>query len=153
MADTPNFDSRSWTPGTAAGTGDERENDPRAAGFTGDEEQLFRSHFQHANRLADCQYEDMRPAYQLGQTAARSAGAASRSFEEVETDLANQWLSVRTRAGDWASVREFVRVGFDRTRGRVSGMPPSGASPSHDRATYSDPLPGNVDATEPPASP
>lgn len=152
MANTPDFDSRTWTPGTAAGTGDERENDPRAPGFTDDDERLFRSHFQHANRLADCEYADMRPAYQLGQTVARGAGANGRSFEEVEIDLENQWLNVRTRVGDWASVRAFVRVGFDRARGRVSGMPPAGASPSHDRATYSDPLPGNVDPTDPPAS-
>ena len=51
---------------TGAGEGDLRENEPEDAGFTPEHDRLFRSHFQHANRLADLAYEHVRGAYQLG---------------------------------------------------------------------------------------
>jgi hypothetical protein len=131
---------------TGASTGDARENDPRAAGFTEAVDRLFRSHFQHANRLADRSYEQVRPAYQLGYSAALRGDAGS--FEEIETDLANGWLNVRTAHGDWAAVRDLVRAGFERARGfgRVERMPPVGTTPSHSRESFSDPLPEASDA-------
>jgi hypothetical protein len=150
MPDEQDFDLPSWTPDTAAGTGDARENDPQGPGFTNDDDRLYRSHFQHANRLADRAYEQVRPAYRLGQLAAADPATNGRAFDDLEKDLENGWLNVRTAAGDWASVREFVRVGFDSERqGSIANAPPSGTSPSHDRVPFSDPLPGNVDPTEP----
>lgn len=149
MTDQADFDSRTWAPGTAAAAGDSRENDPQSPGFTDDEDRLYRSHFQHANQLADRRYEHVRPAYQLGQSVARDPRMQDRSFEEIQTDLERGWLNVRTATGDWASVREFARTGFDRARGRVPEMPRAGSPSSHDRATYADPLPGDTDATEP----
>src|SRR5689334_23294746 len=65
----PHFDD----PEFGAATGDLRENDPSLPGFTPDDEVVFRSYFQHANRFADRSYEDVRPAYQLGYAAGRNA--------------------------------------------------------------------------------
>ncbi len=141
MPEQVSYDHNRFESETGASTGDARENDRRAAGFTDSVDRLFRSHFQHVNRLADRSYEQVRPAYQLGYSAALRGEAVS--FEEMETDLANGWLNVRTAHGDWATVRDFVRAGFERARGfgRVSGMPPVGTTPSHSRASFSDPLP------------
>jgi hypothetical protein len=130
---------------TGASTGDRRENDPRAAGFTESDDRLFRSHFQHANRLVDRSYEEVRPAYQLGYSAALRGQPVE--FEEIETDLENGWLNVRTAHGDWATVREMARAGFERARGfgRVGQMPPIGTTPSHTRESFSDPVSENTD--------
>ncbi|MDB4877600.1 MAG: hypothetical protein JWM41_4046 [Gemmatimonadetes bacterium] len=128
MLDGPDFDFKTWIPETGVAQGDARENDPAAPGFTDGDDRFYRSHFQHANRLADRVYEQVRAAYRLGQSAASDPRVAGRSFEEVEKDLENGWLNVRTSVGDWASVREFALIGFDRIRqGRVrsGGSPPS----------------------------
>jgi hypothetical protein len=108
---------------------------------------FFRSHFEHVNRLADRSYEQVWPAYQLGQNAALADDDAGQ-FEEIEKDLENGWLNVRVGHGDWASVREFVRAGFDYTRqGRILNAPPPGGSPS--RPPYADPLGDAIDPTIP----
>lgn len=152
MSEQSSYDSRDWVEETGASTGDRRENDPRAAGFTDEDDRLFRSHFQHANHLADVAYEHVRPAYELGLSAGRESANATRTFDEVETDLENGWLNVRVAGGDWTAVREFARAGFDRARqGRVGEMPNVGTTPSHDRVAYSDPLADNIDPTSPDA--
>src|SRR4051794_27471015 len=119
--------------------GDLRENDAEAPGFASDD-RLFRSHFQHANKLVDRAYEHVRGAYHLGYAAARDPDLGDRGFEEVEQDLETGWLNVRTSAGDWASVRDFAREGFTRgqTLGFVSETTPIGDAQS--RPTFSDPL-------------
>ena len=147
MSEHTSYDPQRFESETGVSTGDARENDRRAAGFTEDVDRLFRSHFQHVNRLADRSYEQVGPAYQLGYAAAlRSAPVA---FEEVETELANGWLNVRTAHGDWATVREMVRAGFESGRkfGRVDQMPPSGTTDS--RESFSDPLCEAIDPTSP----
>jgi hypothetical protein len=127
---------------TGAATGDRRENDPRAAGFTVADDRLFRSHFQHVNRLADRSYEEVRPSHQLGYSAALRGDAVP--FEEIETDVENGWLNVRTAHGDWAVVREPTRDGFESPQGfgHVGPMPPAGTTPSHARESFSDPVAG-----------
>lgn len=98
-------------------TGDRRENDPRAPGYTPEDDRVFRSHFQRANRLADRGFEQTRPTYALG--------------EEGRRDLA--------------------REGFERGRalGFIADAPPSGTTPTHDRPSFADPVPGNVEPTAP----
>jgi len=152
MSEHASYDPQRFESETGASTGDARENDPRAAGFTEDVDRLFRSHFQHVNRLADRSYEAVRPAYQLGYSAALRSEPST--FDEIETELANGWLNVRTAHGDWATVREMARTGFERGRGigRVDRMSPIGTTASHSRQSFSDPLPKNVDPTSP-ASP
>jgi hypothetical protein len=140
MSENVNTDSSRFEPETGASTGDRRENDPGAAGFTDGDDRLFRSHFQHVNRLADRSYDEVRPAYQLGYAAALRGDDVA--FEEIETDVENGWLNVRTAHGDWATVRELPGAGFEPARGfgRVSDMPPIGTTPSHTRESFSDPL-------------
>jgi len=134
---------------TGASTGDLRANDPQSAGFTA-QDRLFRSHFQRVNTLADRSFDQVRGAYQLGY----AAGAESRGghqFQELEKDIENGWLNVRTGAGDWASVRDLAREGFDlgRSQGRVLEMPPSGTTRSQSRPSFSDPVADDLDPTAP----
>lgn len=134
---------------TGASTGDLRENDPADAGFTS-RDRLFRSHFQRVNRLADRSYDQVRMAYEIG-FAAGAESRGSRDFQELETDLQNGWLNVRTGAGDWASVRDMAREGFElgRSQGRVHDMPASGTTRSHIRPSFADPVPDDEDPTAP----
>ena len=146
MERDPHFDE----PEFGASTGDVRENDPSLPGFT-ENDPLFRSHFQHANRLADREYEDVRPAYRLGFGAAGDARYAGRSFDEAEKDLEGDWLNVRVAGDEWQSVRDYAREGFERGRriGYVSGASMLGGSGSHQRPSFSDPLPAGTDPTAP----
>lgn len=149
MSENPAYDSSSWIEESGASTGDARENDPRDAGYADEQDRVFRSHFQHVNRLADRSYEQVRPAYRLGFDAARE-GAAPREFDEIEKDLEGGWLNVRVAGGDWASVREFARAGFDSARqGRVGDTTAAGTTLSHDRPSFADPVPDNTDPTAP----
>lgn len=153
MSEQAGYDySSDWVEETGAGTGDARTNDPRNAGFTDEDDRVFRSHFQRVNQLADRGYEQARPAYELGLRAATDARYADRDFEEVESDLEHGWLNVRTAFGDWASVREMARAGFEQARagiqqGRLPNMPPAGDLQS--RPTYADPVADNTDPTAP----
>ncbi|HKO16608.1 MAG TPA: hypothetical protein VJU87_10230 [Gemmatimonadaceae bacterium] len=136
---------------TGAGTGDLRENDPHAPGFTEDDDRLFRSHFQHANQIADRSYEHVRSAYRLGFEAAADARYAGHSFDEIERDLEGGWLNERTALGDWQSVRDYARLAFERGRalGYISSTEFLAGTRSHQRASYSDPVPDNMDPTSP----
>ena len=105
---------------------------------------FFRSHFERANRLADRSYEQVRPAYRLGRDAALVD--AHGVFEEIEQDLESGWLNVRVGGSEWASVREFARVAFDRARqGRIADAPSADGSPN--RPPFADPLGGAIDPT------
>lgn len=132
-------------------TGDRRENDPGSPGYTPEDDRVFRSHFQRANRLADRAYEQVRPAYALGREAARDPVRGARSFDDVEPELREGWMTVRTAAGDWTSVRDFAREGFER--GRDLGFHKSdaaiGTTPSHERPSFRDPVSDNMDPTAP----
>lgn len=118
-----------------------------------EEDRLFRSHFLHVNTLADRTYDDVRPAYALGLGAADDLRFAGRGFDEVETDLERDWLNVRSPAlgTAWQAVRAYAREAFERGRqiGRVGGDELLGGSPSHQRASFSDPIAGGIDPTAP----
>ena len=133
-----------------ASEGDARENDPRLPGFTEEHDRLFRSHFQHANRIADRGYDEVRPAYRLGFEAAGDQRYSDHDFESVESELENGWLNVRAQ-GEWQSVRDYAREGFERGRriGLVTSSGDIGETESHQRPSFSDPLPGGVDPTSP----
>jgi hypothetical protein len=117
-------------------TGDARENDPSLPGFT-ESDVLFRSHVQHA--------------YRFGLDAAGDPRFAGKAFEEAEKDLEGGWLSVRFADDEWQSVRDYAREGF--IHGRQIGIAGSGGvigeTPSHERATFSDPIAGGIDPTAP----
>jgi hypothetical protein len=107
-----------------------------------DDDAFFRSHFERVNHLADRSYEQVRPAYRLGHDAATDA--QSSEFEEIEKDLENGWLNIRVGGGDWASVRQFARAAFDRTKqGRIPDAPSADGSPN--RPPFADPLGDAID--------
>jgi hypothetical protein len=135
---------------TGVSEGDARGNSPDAPGFTDAHDRLFRSHFQHANRLQDRIYEDVRPAYALGLRASYDTTGDQR-FEEIEKDLEAGWLNVRTGTGDWTSVRDLAKEGFEggRRLGYVDDAPPLGDSKRGQRPTYSDPVADGIDPTSP----
>lgn len=111
------------------------------------DDSFFRSHFERVNRLADRSYEQVRPAYRLGQDAADANCNDNHCFEQIEKELENGWLNIRVGGGDWASVREFARAGFDHARqGRIENAPPAGDA---DRPPYSDPLGQALDPSAP----
>ena len=123
------YDAGTWRPEAGANTGDARENDPASPGFTDDRDRVFRSQFQHAN-------------------SAKQRG--SESVEKIETDVENGWLNVRVGDGKWASTPDVAREKTDPSRqGRMDGLPPAGTTPTHDRVSFTDPLPGNADPTDP----
>jgi len=129
MTDNGAYDSNTWRPEPGANTGDARENDPASPGFTDDSDRVFRSQFQHANRGTKHSDQDV---------------------EKVETDVENGWLNVRVGSGEWVSTPDVPHEPIDPAhQGRVEGLPPAGTTPTHDRASYTDPLPGNADPTDP----
>jgi len=86
-----------------------------AAKDYGDEDdRYYRTHYE-TSRAGDRQYDDVRPAYQLGHLASRNPDYRGRSFDEVETDLRRGWSDdIGTRYGDWASVRGYAQEGYAR---------------------------------------
>jgi hypothetical protein len=99
-----------------------------ASTFTADDESYYREHHTSSvSRLADRpattrDYDDVRPAYQLGHLAGRNPDYANRNFDEVETDLRRGWTSdVSARHGEWDSVRPYARDAFDRGRTGSAG--------------------------------
>jgi len=69
-------------------------------------------------------WEEAEPNYQWGYSSARDARYQGREFEDVEGDLRNSWSargqSSGSGAGDsWERLREEVREGWNRARGRA----------------------------------
>jgi len=112
---------------TGVSEGDARGNSPDAPGFTDTDDRVFRSHFQHANRMAD------------------------RAYEDVELEIAEGWMNVRTQTGDWGAVRDVGSEGVERGRrlGYVDDATPLGDAKRGQRPPYSDPVADNIDPTSP----
>jgi hypothetical protein len=107
----------------------------------------YRQHFESdAERPAGRSYESVRPAYQLGHLAARNPDYARRTFESVEADLQHGWTDeVRAGVGDWQVARRYAREAFGRERARWQGRARvelnMGGSETHQRPSFSDPIP------------
>jgi hypothetical protein len=107
----------------------------------------YRDHYEaDSGRAADRHFDSARPAYQLGHLAARNPDYAGRAFESVETDLQRGWTDdVRARYGDWSIARRYAREAFTRERGRSQGRTQvdlnMGGSATHQRPSFSDPIP------------
>ena len=75
----------------------------------------YRTHYETSGTVAGRQYDDVRPAYQLGHLASRNPDYRGRSFDDVERDLRRGWSDdIGARHGDWASVRGYAREGYSR---------------------------------------
>jgi hypothetical protein len=115
--------------------------------YSPDHEREYREHYSSdPERLADRGFETVRPAYQLGHLAARNPDYAGRDFESIESDLQRGWSDdVRAGHGDWSVARRYVREAFMRERARSHGRTPvelnMGGSETHQRPSFSDPIP------------
>ena len=75
------------------------------------------------------QYDDVRPAYQIGHLAGRNPEYSGRGFDEIEPDLQRGWTpEVSARHGEWNDVRGYARSAYDRSR--MTGSTPVGAGAS-----------------------
>lgn len=97
-------------------------------------------------RLADRSYDSVRPAYQLGHLAARNPDYARRDFDSIEADLQRGWgENIRAKHGDWSVARRYAREAFDRERARNQGRTQAdlnmGGTETHQRPSFSDPIP------------
>lgn len=91
-----------------------------ASTLTHDDDEYYRAHFDSMrDRPADRAYDDVRPAYYLGQIASQNPNFIEREFLEVEPELERGWLAQADRSGTWTSVREYAAAGFTRGRSRL----------------------------------
>jgi hypothetical protein len=89
-----------------------------ADAFTDKDLEAYRTHYDSSSeRLADRDYESVRPAYVAGHLAGRNPDYAGRSFDQIEADLQRGWGDdVARKHGQWTSVRPYARAAFDRAR-------------------------------------
>ncbi len=95
--------------------------------YTDADEEYYRSHYDTSSRIADRRYDDARPAYQLGHIASMNPEYEGRGFDEIEPDLRHGWTAdVRSRYGEWDSVREYARAAYARPRVTPGTTPGTG---------------------------
>src|SRR5215218_2668750 len=102
---------------------------------TDDDEYYRRSYESSPNRLADRSYEDVRPAYHLGQIASQNPDYANKEWSAVQSDLQRGWTAEHTRKyGDWNTVSSYAGEGYNRGRlalgNAVSGTGPLAGNPN-----------------------
>ena len=87
-----------------------------AADVTPDDDEHFRAHYATSPRRgAGRQYDAARPAYHAGYLAARNPAYTGRDFDDVEDDFRRGWtLDLAEQHGEWTSVRDFARAGYER---------------------------------------
>lgn len=90
-----------------------------ATAVSEDDERHYRAHYESsAHRLADRDYDVVKPAYYLGHVASRNPDYRDRSFHEIESDLRTGWAS-NPRYGPWEPVRQFASEGYERGRATI----------------------------------
>ena len=84
-----------------------------ATAVTTDDDNYYRKHYD-ATPIGDRSYDQVRPAYHIGQIAARNPDYRGRSFDDIDADLRRGWAKdhaqrgtpcVRTRARDIVAAR------------------------------------------------
>jgi hypothetical protein len=91
-----------------------------ATSLTNEDEEHFRRHYDSLpERPADRAYDDVRPAYYLGQIASHNPNFTAREFDEVEPELERGWASYADKYGSWTTVRHYAAEGFTRGRSKL----------------------------------
>src|SRR5438045_9097771 len=91
-----------------------------ASALTHEDEAHFRGHFDSlSERPADRAYDDVRPAYYLGQIASPNPNFVERQFTEVEPELEHGWSSYGDKYGSWTAVRSYAAEGFSRGQSKL----------------------------------
>ena len=99
-----------------------------ASKLTTDDDEHYRTTFESSStRPADRSYDDVRPAYHLGQVASQNPDYANKEWSAVQADLQRGWNAEHSKKyGDWNAVSPYAGEGFKR--GRLSfGNAASGA--------------------------
>jgi uncharacterized protein YjbJ (UPF0337 family) len=89
-----------------------------ASKLTKEDDEYYRKSYESSpNRLADRSYDDVRPAYHLGQIAAQNPDYANREWSDVQSDLQRGWSADQAKKyGDWSSVSSYASEGYQRGR-------------------------------------
>jgi len=91
-----------------------------ATSLTHEDEEHFRRHYDSLpERPADRAYDDVRPAYYLGQIASHNPNFTEREFIEVEPELEKGWASYSDKYGSWPTIRHYAAEGFSRGRSKL----------------------------------
>jgi uncharacterized protein (TIGR02271 family) len=76
----------------------------------------YRRHFQNRYASRGYEYERYAPAYRFGETWAAQERSRDRDWDTVEPELRRDWE--QRGHGAWDDVKESIRYGWDRVRGR-----------------------------------
>ncbi len=109
--------------GAAAGmaTGAALGDSTQGGQFTPDADAYYRALYEGAP-VSGRSYDVVRAAYVFGHIAASEPGLAGQSFEAAEPALHEAWTDeLRTRAGDWDSVRQYVHDAYGHARSEGFG--------------------------------
>lgn len=87
------------------------------AGWTDEDDRVYRRHYDKVDDDAVTDYEHARVGYALGHTAAKHPGYGDSRFEDVEADLRHGFV---TRDTEWDytydELRPYIREGYTRSR-------------------------------------
>jgi stress response protein YsnF len=95
----------------------------RTAAATGSTESYtddFRNDFRTRYGSSGASYEDYEPAYTYGYTAANDPRYQGRSWDEVESDLRNDY-GRRYPNSTWERMKDAIRYGWDKVTGKARG--------------------------------
>jgi uncharacterized protein (TIGR02271 family) len=91
-----------------------------ATGGIGSYTDDFRNDFQTRYGTSGGSYEDYEPAYTYGYTAANDPRYQGRSWDDVESDLRNDY-GRRYPNSTWERMKDAIRYGWDKVTGRARG--------------------------------
>ncbi len=93
-----------------------------ASKLTKEDDEYYRAHYDSLpNRLADRSYDDVRPAYHLGQIASQNPDYANKRWGDVQAELGRAWSAEHAkRYGDWQVVSGYASEGYERGRSRIA---------------------------------
>ncbi len=89
-----------------------------ASKLTKDDDEYYRKSYDSSpNRLADRSYDDVRPAYHLGQIASQNPDYANQDWSAVHADVQRGWTAEHTKKyGDWNTISPYAAEGYRRGR-------------------------------------
>jgi hypothetical protein len=89
-----------------------------ASTVTKSDDEYYRNHYESSsNRFADRSYDDVRPAYLLGQVAAKNPDYAQKNWDDVSKDLERGWSGgTASKHGEWPAMSGYASEGFNRGR-------------------------------------
>jgi hypothetical protein len=89
-----------------------------ASKLTKEDDDYYRQSYESSpNRLADRSYDDVRPAYHLGQIASQNPDYANQDWSVAQADIQRGWSAEHTKKyGDWNTVSSYASEGYNRGR-------------------------------------